>query len=149
MTPKLEAEFSPDENGLWRGDSKNLLLVLESETGKKVAQIEILPRPTAVIFTFSPNGKCLLTAGFDDNTAGLWETGTGIRLGELAGHDGEIPDVAFQRRRKTGRRRQRAGPGMDLCDRHLRFGEILLALARSRVSRQLTSEELEKYLGTP
>lgn len=145
-----EARFSPDGKWIVVRDSEKLLLVLEAATGRKAAQIEILPRPgQPVIFEFSPNGKCLLAASLDSDTAGLWETATGVRLGELAGQGGEIRTLHFS---PDGRR---AVVGSVLAPARIYATDIcasakdLLALAERRAARQLTAEERQKHLGTP
>lgn len=145
-----EARFSPDGKWIVVRDSRKLLLVLEAATGRKVAQIEILPRPEQpVIFEFSPNGKCLLAASLDSDTAGLWETATGIRLGELMGQGGAVRTLHFS---ADGRR---AVVGSVLAPARIYATDIcasakdLLALAERRAARQLTTEERQKHLGTP
>lgn len=145
-----EARFSPDGKWIVVRDGRKLLLVLEAATGRKAAQIEILPRPEQpVIFEFSPNGKCLLAAGLDSDTAGLWETATGVRLGELVGQGGGIRTLHFSADGK------RAIVGSVLAPARIYATDIcasakdLLALAEHRAARQLTAEERQKHLGTP
>ena len=145
-----EVRFTADGKQIVARDNENLLLVWEAETGRKMAQIEILPKPSQlVLFMLSPNGKCLLAADADSDTAGLWETGTGLRLGELVGQEGIIRTLHFS---PDGRR---AIVGSIAAPARIYQTEIcaavkdLLALAGRRVSRPLTSEERQKYLRTP
>ncbi|MFN0067958.1 MAG: WD40 repeat domain-containing protein [Limisphaerales bacterium] len=145
-----EARFSPDGKWIVVRDSEKLLLVLEAGRGRKVAQIEILLRPAQpVILEFSPNGKCLLAASLDSDTVGLWETATGVRLGELVGQGGAIRTLNFS---ADGRR---AVVGSMLAPARVYATDIcasatdLLALAERRAARQPTAKERQKYLGTP
>jgi WD40 repeat protein len=145
-----EVQFTPDGKWLVTRDRNNLLLVWEADTGKQIARIEILPRPEQpLIFTISPNGKCLLAADFDGDTASLWETGTGIRLGELVGKEGMIRTLHFSGDGKRTIVGSLFAPARiyatDICG----SVEDLRALAGRRVSRQLTPEERQKYLRSP
>lgn len=140
----------PDGKWIVARDRNQLLVVWEAATGKRTAQIEMLPRPEhPVLFTFSPDGKCLLAASFDAQIAGLWETATGLRLGELVGKEGEIRTLHFS---PDGRR---ALVGSVFAPARIYATDVcgsvkdLLELARRRVSRPLTDEEREKYLVTP
>jgi WD40 repeat protein len=151
LTPDAEpteVQFSPDGKWIVVCVRNRLLQVWETETGQKAARIEMLPAPEfPVMFRITPNGRCLLAASLDSDTAGLWETGTGIPLGTLEGEGGEIRTLHFS---GDGKRAVVAGfstpvrlYASDVC------GSVhdLLALARRRVSRPLTAEERQKYLG--
>jgi WD40 repeat protein len=143
----FDAQFSPDGKWVAARDTDSILHVWEADSGKKVADIEIRPKPEGpVIFTFSPDGECLLVASFDASTAQLWETRTGARLAELRGQEGEIRTIHFSpdgKRIVVGSifapaRIYATGMSGSLKD--------LLALARSRVARELTPAERQKYL---
>jgi WD40 repeat protein len=49
---------------------------------------------------FSPNGRLLVTAS-DDETAAIWDAGTGRQLAELRGHNGIVHSAAFAADGKT------------------------------------------------
>jgi WD40 repeat protein len=144
-----DAQFSP--NGKWVAarDAEVILHVWEADTGKEVAHIEIRPKPAdPLIFTFSPDGECLLTASFDTDTARLWETRTGAPLAELKGQEGEIRTLHF---RPDG---ARVVVGSIFAPARIYATEIsgslkdLVALAKRRVPRELTAAERQRY-GAP
>ena len=88
---------------------------------------------------FSPDGATLATGGQDGSLA-LWEVATGRRLFTLAALPAPVTGIAFS---PDGRYLATSGDAvrvflLDLDD--------LLALARQRVSRQLTPDECRKYL---
>ncbi len=145
-----DAQFSPDGKWIMARDRNQLLVVWEADTGKRAAQIEMLPKPEhPVLFTFSPDGQCLLAASFDAQTAGLWETATGLRLGELTGEEGEIRTLHFS---PDGRRALVGSvfaPARIFATAVCGSARDLLGLAGGRVSRQLTNEERQKYLAAP
>jgi WD40 repeat protein len=89
---------------------------------------------------FSPDGKTIATASLD-NTAKLWDALTGKELLTLHAPDG-LTSVAFSP----------AGSQIAVASRdgtariYLLKIEDLVALAKQRVTRSLTTEECQQYL---
>ena len=71
--------------------SLNILVVLLISTGLLVAQPDSWQAHTAPVhhLSFSPDGKTLLSAGFD-NTAKLWSWPDGKEKKVLSGHTGPV-----------------------------------------------------------
>ena len=141
-----DARFSPDGRWLAARDKDQTIHIWEAEAGKKTASLQTQPKPEQpLIFTFSPDGKCLLTGSYDTHTAVLWETRTGIRLAELGGGDGLIRTLHFAPDGKRVIVGSVWGPARlyatDVCG----SAKDLLDLAERRVPRQLTNGEREKY----
>jgi WD40 repeat protein len=74
-----------------------------------------------------------------DKTAKVWEANTGQELFTLTGHDGWVWSAAYS---PDGQRIVTAG---DIVQIYTTDMEELLQIAESRVTRQLTAEEKEKY----
>ena len=96
--------------------------------------------------TFSPDGKFIVTAS-DDGTARLWVAATGRTLATLFGHTRSLTTAGFS---PDGKRIVTASEdgtarifGCDVCASL----DDLLAIARSRLSRELTAAEREQYIG--
>src|SRR5690242_12721693 len=47
------------------------------------------------LLAFSPDGKTLAAAGYEDGRVSLWEAGTGRLLRMLGRHGGEVVSLAF------------------------------------------------------
>lgn len=93
-----------------------------------------------VSVAFSADGKTIATASID-KTAKLWDAGTGKELLTLYAPDG-LTSVAFS---PDGS--QLAVASRDGTDRiYLLKIEDLIALAKQRVTRSLTTEECQQYL---
>ena len=96
---------------------------------------------SAIVFAaFSPDGKRVATAG-SDGIAKNWDIATGNILLSLPIEGGRAMAVAFSPDGKllaVG-----AGTGIQIF---ILPGEDLVALAKSRVTRTLTTEECLKYL---
>jgi WD40 repeat protein len=88
----------------------------------------------------SPDGTRLGTSS-EDGTAKVWDATTGEELLTLSGH-GRIFDVAFS---PDGRHLGTAGQD-GMVRLYVLPIEELMALARSRVTRSLTSEECRQFL---
>ena len=89
---------------------------------------------------YSPNGERIVTAS-GDKTAKVWEADTGQELLTLKGHDSGVNSVAYS---PDGKRIATAG-GDGIVQIYTTDMEELLQIAESRVTRQLTAEEKEKY----
>jgi WD domain, G-beta repeat len=89
----------------------------------------------------APDGMVIATAG-SDGTAKLWDARTGDELITLFGHDRIVHTVAFS---PDGRLLATASGDGTVMLRLLPIDE-LRALARERVTRELTDEECERYL---
>ena len=81
-----------------------------------------------------------MTASFDQ-TAKVWDTKTGTELLTLTGHDGRVFSVAYS---PDGKRIATAGKD-GMVQIYTTDMDELLEIAKSRVTRQLTAEEKEKY----
>ena len=113
---------------LWDAQTGKELLTLSSHTGQVLS------------VAFSPDGKTVATAS-GDRTAKVWDAGTGEELLTLHAPDG-LTSVAFS---PDGS--QLAVASRDGTARiYLLKIEDLVALAKQRVTRSLTTEECQQYL---
>jgi WD40 repeat protein len=90
---------------------------------------------------WSPDGQRIATGG-GDKSAKVWEAATGLELLNLSGHDGSVMSVAWS---CDGKRPASAGADGIVQVYAMEF-ELLMSLARSRVTRNLTLEECRMYL---
>jgi WD40 repeat protein len=90
---------------------------------------------------FSADGSRLATTGGDGQVK-VWDAATGTELLNLSGHTSSIWAVAFNR---EGSRLATASLDGTVRVFALRL-EDLIALARSRVTRALTTEECQRFL---
>jgi hypothetical protein len=112
--------------------------VWEVCSGKRVATLSHQFAVSAV--AFSPDGRLLATAS-RDRTVGVWEVPGGRQIVSL-GHDEEVSDVAFS---PDGR--YLATVGRNTVRVWLWRPEDLIAEALRRLTRNLTKEEWQQYLG--
>jgi WD40 repeat protein len=80
--------------------------VWDASTGQQIYDLPVHPLHVAGV-TFSPDGKCLVTAGWD-RTVRVWELATGKEMLSLGGHPAYVWDVAFS---EDGKRLATAGQG--------------------------------------
>jgi WD40 repeat protein len=90
---------------------------------------------------FSPDGKQLATASMD-GTADVWDAMTGQRLLHLTDHTGPVLAARFS---PDGTRLTTGSADQTVRIHALRIEE-LVALARSRLTRSLTTDECRQYL---
>ncbi len=89
---------------------------------------------------YSPDGKRLATAS-EDQTAKVWDAETGKELLTLRGHSGSVYGVAYS---PDGKRLATASADGTVQVYAIDIHE-LLNLARSRVTRNFTPEECQRY----
>ena len=92
---------------------------------------------------WGPDGQRIVT-GSIDHTAKVWNADTGQELLTLKGHDSSVNSVAYS---PDGKRIATAG-GDGIVQVYTTDMDELLQIAESRVTRQLTAEEKERY-GVP
>ena len=136
----LSAFYSPDGARIVTGGGAgdNTAKLWDANTGKELMTLTGHERE---VFSaaWSPNGKRIVTAN-RDNTAKLWDANTGKELMTLTGHESGVFSAAWS---PNGKRIATATAG--IAQIYTTDMEELLQIAESRVTRQLTAEEKEKY----
>ena len=89
---------------------------------------------------YSPDGQRIVTASWN-HTAKVWEAQTGQELFTLIGHGGQVNSAVYN---PDGQRIVTAGSD-GIVQIYTTDMEELLQIAESRVTRQLTVEEKERY----
>jgi WD40 repeat protein len=136
----IAVAFSPDGKRLAMGSEEGIATIWDAASGKQLFSFFGHTRPIFSV-TFTPDGSRLATAS-GDGTSKLWDTKTGEELLTLFGHTGRVFSVAIS---PDGSRLATAGQDGNLRV-YLLNTEDLVALARSRLTRSLTTEECQKYL---
>ena len=96
---------------------------------------------------YSPDGKQIVTAS-RDQTAKVWEAQTGTELLTLTGHDNYVVSSAYSpdgQRIVTASDDKTAKVWDGAAQIYTTDMDELLEIAKSRVTRQLTAEEKERY----
>ena len=132
--------FSPDGKVLAIGNNDGLVKMWEVASGKELPS---LSGHTGIVYdiAFSSDGKWLASASWD-GTIKVWEAATGKEWLTLTGNTAKIGGIAFS---PDGTRLASAAWDETVRVYLLRTDE-LVALARSRITRSLTTEECQKYL---
>ena len=135
-----DVAFDPNGNFIATASRDGTARLWDPATGQELFTLSG-HTSTVSALNISPDGTRLATAG-TDGTVKVWETATGVEVVTLPGN----PTVAFSpdgTRLATGSRRPKE---KGLLRLYLMKIEDLMALARSRVTRSLTTEECQKYL---
>jgi WD40 repeat protein len=136
------ASVSPDGSMLLTTGGDSVARLWQVETGKKAAELVGHTDPVTG-GVFSPNGLFIVTWG-TDRSVRLWER-TGRLLGELGARSSVAQRVMFAPSGRSVAVIRGNIVQLISCDACVP-PEELVALAQSRVSRELTREEREKYL---
>jgi WD40 repeat protein len=84
----------------------------------------------------------MIATASSDGTAKLWDVGTGLELTTFYGHESGLRDVAFS---PNGKKLYTAS--VDGTNRVFLLDiEELMALARSRLTRDFTEDECQRFL---
>jgi len=134
--------YSPDGSFIATASGDGTVILWETATGSKT---QTLIGHSSGVFsvTFSPDG-ILLATGSEDNTAKIWDVQTGKELLTLPGNLGAVTGVAFSSSNDEAHLVVSSVDGVARV--FLLDIEELLALAHSRITRVLTTEECRKYL---
>ena len=131
--------FSPDGRYLATASYDNTARVWETVGGQEVARLSHESRVNAVVF--SPDGRYLATAS-KDHTAGVWEAVSGQQVARVT-HENVVNTVIFS---PDGR--YLATASKDHTARvWLWRPDDLIAEACARLTRDLSREEWQQYLG--
>ncbi|MBE0681505.1 MAG: helix-turn-helix domain-containing protein [Anaerolineales bacterium] len=134
--------YSPDGSMIASGSGDGTAILWDAATGAKL-QTLIGHSSQIQSVAFSPDGK-LLATGSEDNTAKVWDVASGEEILTLPGNLGGVRGVAFSPVTDSTRLVVASSDGVTRIF-VLPINE-LLALAQSRVTRLMTTEECQKYL---
>lgn len=135
--------FSPDSKLLLTANNDMTARLWEVGTGKEVMALRGHQKEV-MSAAFSPDGKLVVTVS-DDRTMRVWDTATGVSLAEYRGQDPREASVFSPDGRLILTNPEALEAQVFACDLCYSL-EDLLAITRSHVTRDLTSEEREKYL---
>ena len=138
--PVYGVSYSPDGKRLATASADGTAKIWDADSGKLLST---LVGHSASIFrvSFSPDGSLIATASYD-GTAKLWDAETGLELTTLYGHNSGVSDVSFS---PDGKKLYTAS--VDGTNRVFLLDiEELMALARSRLTRDFTQEECQRFL---
>ena len=131
--------WSPDGKRLATGSYDKTAKVWDAATGQELLTLK---GHTGYVFSvaWSPDGKRLATGSWD-GTAKVWDAASGQELLTLKGHTDVVSSVAWS---PDGKRLATASSDGTVQIYAMDIRE-LLDLARSRVTRNLTPDECQRY----
>ena len=132
------AAYSEDGERIVTGSMDNTAKVWDAVTGKELMTLTGHDAEVNSV-AYSPDGERIVTAG--DMTAKVWDADTGKELMTLRGHDGGVMSATYS---PDGKRIATAGAD-GIVQIYTTDMDELLQIAESRVTRQLTAEEKERY----
>jgi WD40 repeat protein/basic membrane lipoprotein Med (substrate-binding protein (PBP1-ABC) superfamily)/transcriptional regulator with XRE-family HTH domain len=131
--------FSPDGSRIATASRDGTAKIWDATSGSELFTLRGHIRDLQSI-AYSPDGKRIATASLD-GTARLWDADSGLELLTFFGDGSGLSDVAFS---PDGTRLATGGyKGIRVYVLPI---DELIALAQTRVTRDLTSEECQKYL---
>jgi WD40 repeat protein len=136
----LSVAWSPDGKRLATGSEDKTAKVWDAAPGNEPLSLSG-HSDNAESVAWSPDGKRLATGSWD-KTVKLWDTATGKELLTLSGHSGGVYGVAWS---PDGKRLATASED-EIVQVYAMDIDLLMALARERVTRNLTTGECKKYL---
>jgi WD40 repeat protein len=136
----VHVAISPDGKQYAAASIDGTAVVRDMATGK-VLFPPLTQSATIYQLEYSPNGKHISTAGFD-GVAKVWDASTGKELHSLQGGFAQVRGAHF-----SADGTHLITTGMDGVIREYTLNiEELVALAKARLTRSLTTEECKKYL---
>lgn len=139
LVTSLPVDFSPAGDLLAVGSDRVVIRDAESFEALRGMRAESISLRDV---EFGPEGN-RLAVSYADGTIILWDPHSGERLYTLVGHEGAASDIDW-----TAEGARLVSVGDDgLIKAYLLDPEGLIDLARSRVTRRLTDEECNQYLG--
>jgi WD40 repeat protein len=87
--------FSSDGTRMAAANQVGEIAIWNAETGEIIAPAWQAHEGIVLALDFSPDGKVLVSGGFDDEAVVVWDAATGDRVGELTRDGGRVYDLVF------------------------------------------------------